>query len=611
MFKIKTMNVLIIMFSTEEFKMTKIKQKFMFYLIRGLFIFLLAACSNPAGRSNDTDDDTGSSLTFSSVSNAFSAVIAQDGTVYWDKAIDSCDGLIEANSLKEEGVLKINILPDNTKDAPYLYPERAWKLLTEGGVMPSWFTEEYADAVWNAFNDWKNDVYSRFNYKLARGSYFDGTTISVHQPSTQDIDNFKAWIAVYDSLPTYVRGSVRDTINKNLGKTVGAALWNYAYGTYESLTRKARAQIPADEQSIGSNGNDFVGALAGQYLNVSEWNYYVGSTGGYPYQPAVALWKAGYTISLTHAGKWRLHNATDGTEAHLILSEDVAGNKAFACILTSTGTVYWNVGIDSTAELVRLNNVSGTPGTDYLNVNIIPENKDEQEYPYLYPDEDWVIVTDSSPGFLATYEDAIWTAFDSWKQVVYSFDYESALQDFSPTLAIEHNPTQTDLDNLKAWVIAWEAVTKTNQNVGSTIALTAWDKVGPCLWNDLYMNVEANYRKLDVDCSGIAVCNSVAAYLGLDKLDQAMNDTVGDSVSDGQRALYTTYFTNITEWKYKNGYTSGNPYTPGAALWQQGLIPSFDGTTWYLGSGSSCKVVYAILEKDLLAGNFSNDLGHY
>ena len=35
-------------------------------------------------------------------------------------------------------------------------------------------------------------------------------------------------------------------------------------------------------------------------------------------------------------------------------------------------------------------------------------------------------------------------------------------------------------------------------------------------------------------------------------------------------------------------------------LWKQGLVPSFDGTTWRLHSGKKAKIIFEITKKELI-----------
>jgi len=69
----------------------------------------------------------------------------------------------------------------------------------------------------------------------------------------------------------------------------------------------------------------------------------------------------------------------------------------------------------------------------------------------------------------------------------------------------------------------------------------------------------------------------------------SVRDSVLASVWDSVRAYSSGYF-NI---KYSHDFSSNNK------LWDAGLVPSFDGTTWRLHSGKDAKVVYEITAKEL------------
>jgi len=78
-------------------------------------------------------------------------------------------------------------------------------------------------------------------------------------------------------------------------------------------------------------------------------------------------------------------------------------------------------------------------------------------------------------------------------------------------------------------------------------------------------------------------------------------DSVWDSVRDSVWA-YTGSLFKIprSKWKYtKKIKTKGYPFECCVKLWKQGLVPSFDGTTWRLHSGKKAKVVFEISKEDL------------
>ena len=74
-----------------------------------------------------------------------------------------------------------------------------------------------------------------------------------------------------------------------------------------------------------------------------------------------------------------------------------------------------------------------------------------------------------------------------------------------------------------------------------------------------------------------------------DSVGDSVRDSVGDSVWDSVRA----YVSSFIDVKYKYDFTSG------VHLWESGIVPSFDGTTWRLHSGKKADVVYEINKADL------------
>jgi hypothetical protein len=74
---------------------------------------------------------------------------------------------------------------------------------------------------------------------------------------------------------------------------------------------------------------------------------------------------------------------------------------------------------------------------------------------------------------------------------------------------------------------------------------------------------------------------------------------VWDSVGDSVRAYCSSFFQDI-KYKYID-YNEGeeNPYNCCIALFEQGLVPTFDGTTWRLQAGKKADVVFEISKKDL------------
>ena len=73
-----------------------------------------------------------------------------------------------------------------------------------------------------------------------------------------------------------------------------------------------------------------------------------------------------------------------------------------------------------------------------------------------------------------------------------------------------------------------------------------------------------------------------------------------DSVWDSVGAYIGSFF-RIPVWKYVKHPKGKYPYQPLVTLWNAGLVPSFDGTTWRLHGGKKAKVLFSITAEELKA----------
>ena len=78
----------------------------------------------------------------------------------------------------------------------------------------------------------------------------------------------------------------------------------------------------------------------------------------------------------------------------------------------------------------------------------------------------------------------------------------------------------------------------------------------------------------------------------LDSVWGSVWDSVMDSVRDSMFGYISRLFPNIENWKYIQHKKGVNPFRCGINLWKSGLVPSYDGMTWRLHSGTDAKVVY-------------------
>ena len=104
-----------------------------------------------------------------------------------------------------------------------------------------------------------------------------------------------------------------------------------------------------------------------------------------------------------------------------------------------------------------------------------------------------------------------------------------------------------------------------------------WLKEWTSVWASVSDSVWASVRNAVWDSVGDAVVASVRASVGA-----SVRNAVWDSVGNAVWAYISSFF-NID---FKHDASSA------IKLWEAGLVPSFDGTTWRLHSGESADVVY-------------------
>ena len=215
--------------------------------------------------------------------------------------------------------------------------------------------------------------------------------------------------------------------------------------------------------------------------------------------------------------------------------------RAFSCLVNAGAEVTWKFGVDSHTELVKLagykDRTADPAQMTFARVEITPKNKS-----YLAPDE-WVLRVDESitpKWFGELSRVACFSAHKKWlaqlnkilvrKEVIHPFKIDPPKKITAKHIAI-----------LKKWASVWDSV-------GDSV----WASVGDSVWDSVRASVRAS---------------------------------VWDSVWDSVRAsvgAYTGSFFVIPNWKYVKHPKGKYPFEPCVKLWEQGLVPSFDGTTWRL-----------------------------
>lgn len=112
-------------------------------------------------------------------------------------------------------------------------------------------------------------------------------------------------------------------------------------------------------------------------------------------------------------------------------------------------------------------------------------------------------------------------------------------------------------------------------SVGDLVGGSVWSSVGDSIWASVY--------------------NSV-----YDSVIASVNDSVRDSVRNSVGAYISSGFPNIKKWKYIDHEEGINPFQSGIDLWNDNLVPSFDGKTWRLHSGPKAEIVFEISKEELM-----------
>ena len=102
-------------------------------------------------------------------------------------------------------------------------------------------------------------------------------------------------------------------------------------------------------------------------------------------------------------------------------------------------------------------------------------------------------------------------------------------------------------------------------SVRDSVCDSVWDSVGDSVWD--------------------SVCDSVGC---------SVRDSVWDSVW-----AYTGSFFRLPTWKNIDHAKGTYPFQSCVTLWNQGLVPSFDGTTWRLHGGKKAEVLFSITATEL------------
>ena len=217
--------------------------------------------------------------------------------------------------------------------------------------------------------------------------------------------------------------------------------------------------------------------------------------------------------------------------------------NAFSCIVMKDTQVHWRLGLDSHDKILSANNIPDIKDTESF---VRVEISPENES-YLKPNK-WVFKIDQSSQpvwWSPAHKAAAYKAFNQWKH------------ELSGVLVRKKSVHPFKLRAVKR-------VTKNQIKL-----LKKWASVG-----------------------------------------DSVGDSVRDSVGDSVRA-YTGSFFKIprNSWKYTENIDCGDsyPFQPLVDLWDQGLVPSFDGKNWRLHTGKDAHVIYEITKEDLVKNQYGEN----
>ena len=166
------------------------------FLVLVMMLSLLTACGNPTEPAESTEPSaaplevTAVQASDGQNEEGFVAILAEDGTVYSELAVESFSTLIKRNGLTDDGhIAKVAVIPDSEDEYPYLTPDGAWKVVIFGDI-PAWYTGESEAAVLTAFEAWKAEVYTIFDPSVIL-SLVNPQTIEVTEA---DVTNGPTWI---------------------------------------------------------------------------------------------------------------------------------------------------------------------------------------------------------------------------------------------------------------------------------------------------------------------------------------------------------------------------------------------------------------------------------
>ena len=281
--------------------------------------------------------------------------------------------------------------------------------------------------------------------------------------------------------------------------------------------------------------------------------------------------------------------------------------NAFSCVVTRQKKVVWKFGTDSHDDLLKSAKIpddSRDPKTiTFCRVEISPENNQYGYRDYLNPDAryEFKVDMDFTPAWWTEdHEKMAWLAFQKWKKQLDAVLVRKSI--VYPFSTIAPEITDEHIQLLKEWASVRASV---RASVGASVGASVWDSVRASVGASVWASVRASVRASVGASVGASVWDSVWDSVGAsvgDSVGDSVGASVGDSVWDSVGAYTGTFFVlPRSEWKYTEGIeTEEYPFQCLVLLWDQGLVPSFDGKTWRLHGGKEAKILFEISKEELM-----------
>lgn len=266
---------------------------------------------------------------------------------------------------------------------------------------------------------------------------------------------------------------------------------------------------------------------------------------------------------------------------------------AFSGLVTRQGSVKWKFGMDSHTELVahfKLKDDEKDPDElKFANFEIRPkkdirgkkfkEGVSRPDYLHATKREDFGFIVDEelTPIWLGDrHERSCWKAWEEWKakldKVLIRKEIINPLELEPPKITDEH------ILLLKRW-----------DSVRDSAQDSVLDSVRGSVWGSVWGSVRDSVPDLVQDLVWDSVLYSVSDLVGY---------SIRGSIWDSGHAYIGSFF-RLDKWEYVEHKKGEYPFQPVVDLWEQGLVPSFDGTTMRLHGGKKAKVLFEITQDEL------------